>query len=38
VEKHVARLLEKTGRPHRSALCDYAADQIARSGPAEPTA
>jgi len=26
VEKHVASLLAKTGRPHRSALCDYAAE------------
>ncbi|SFF66258.1 regulatory protein, luxR family [Actinacidiphila alni] len=31
VEKHVANLLAKTGRPHRSALCDYAAEQIARA-------
>ena len=26
VEKHVASLLAKTGRPNRSALCDYAAE------------
>ncbi|MEV7215832.1 AAA family ATPase [Kitasatospora cineracea] len=26
VEKHVASLLAKTGRPHRAALCDYAAE------------
>ena len=26
VEKHVASLLAKTGRPHRSSLCDYAAE------------
>jgi DNA-binding CsgD family transcriptional regulator len=26
VEKHVASLLAKTGHPHRSALCDYAAE------------
>jgi DNA-binding CsgD family transcriptional regulator/tetratricopeptide (TPR) repeat protein len=30
VEKHVARLLAKTGRPHRSALCDYATELIAQ--------
>ena len=26
VEKHVASLLAKTGRPNRAALCDYAAE------------
>lgn len=30
VEKHVAKLLAKTGRPHRSALCDYATELIAQ--------
>ncbi|OIK27461.1 helix-turn-helix transcriptional regulator [Streptomyces malaysiense] len=30
VEKHVAKLLTKTGRPHRSALCDYATEMIAQ--------
>lgn len=32
VEKHVASLLAKTGLPHRSALCDYAADSAAHAG------
>ncbi|MFR9797730.1 helix-turn-helix transcriptional regulator [Streptomyces sp. MS06] len=30
VEKHVAKLLAKTGRPHRSALCDYATEVTAQ--------
>ncbi|MFB7665883.1 helix-turn-helix transcriptional regulator [Kitasatospora sp. NPDC056138] len=29
VEKHVASLLGKTGRPHRAALCDFAAQATA---------
>ncbi|WP_344441304.1 helix-turn-helix transcriptional regulator, partial [Kitasatospora nipponensis] len=29
VEKHVASLLAKTGRAHRAALCDYAAESTA---------
>ncbi|MCC9305839.1 AAA family ATPase [Kitasatospora sp. RB6PN24] len=28
VEKHVASLLAKTGRPHRAALCDHAAEVL----------
>ncbi|SDO78073.1 regulatory protein, luxR family [Actinacidiphila guanduensis] len=32
VEKHVAKLLAKTGQPHRSALCDYATELIAQPG------
>jgi DNA-binding CsgD family transcriptional regulator len=32
VEKHVAKLLAKTGQPHRAALCDHAAELIARLG------
>lgn len=32
VEKHVASLLAKTGRPHRSALCDYAAELSTETG------
>ncbi|MCW5252482.1 helix-turn-helix transcriptional regulator [Streptomyces sp. SHP 1-2] len=33
VEKHVASLLAKTGSPHRSALCDYAAEATGPAGP-----
>ncbi|TQF01799.1 AAA family ATPase [Kitasatospora acidiphila] len=41
VEKHVASLLAKTGRPHRAALCDHAAEVLRLlepvPGPNHPT-